>query len=283
MASPSVSLDPADYRDLVRRALAEDLGSGDLTSNAIVGPEQRGRGTLLAKSPCTLAGLEIALEAFRQADPAVRHTFHCRDGDAVEAGSVIGEISGAARALLLAERTALNFLQHLSGIATLTRRTVEAGGGRIAILDTRKTMPTFRRLEKYAVRVGGGTNHRFGLDDGILIKENHIRLAGGIGAAVERARAAAGGLPIEVETQTLDDVEAALAAGAPAILLDNMALDEIRESVRRIAGRATVEVSGGVTRERVPELASTGADCASSGALTQSAPASDISFEIEPA
>jgi nicotinate-nucleotide pyrophosphorylase (carboxylating) len=283
MRVPSAPLDPAAYRDLVRRALAEDLGQGDVTSNAIVGPGQRARGTLLAKSACTLAGLDVAMEAFRQADPEVRPSLRLSDGQSCEPGTVIGDVTGLARALLAAERTALNFLQHLSGIATLTRRCVEAGGGRIAILDTRKTTPTFRALEKYAVRMGGGVNHRRGLDDGVLIKDNHIRLAGGVAEAVARMRAARPGLPIEVETQTLDEVEAALAAGVPIVMLDNMPLDRIREAVRRSRGRARIEVSGGVTRERIPDLAASGADCASSGALTQSAPAADISFELEPA
>lgn len=283
MTLPAGPLDPAAYRDLVRRALAEDLGTGDLTSDAVVGPGQRARGILLAKSACTLAGLDVAAEVFRQLDPAVCLSFQRGDGQSCEPGTVIGDVTGLARALLAAERTALNFLQHLSGIATLTRRLVEASGGRIAILDTRKTTPTFRLLEKYAVRAGGGVNHRLSLDDGVLIKDNHIRLAGGVAEAIARMRAAGGGLPIEVETQTLDEVEAALAAGVPIVLLDNMSLDQIREAVRRIRGRAKTEVSGGVTLERIPDLAASGADCVSSGALTQSAPAADISFELEPA
>ena len=283
MTVPFGPLDPAGYRDLVGRALAEDLGTGDLTSDAIVGPSQRARGILLAKSACTLAGLDVAAEVFRQLDPGVCLSFQRGDGQSCDPGTVIGDVTGLARALLAAERTALNFLQHLSGIATLTRRLVEASGGRIAILDTRKTTPTFRLLEKYAVRAGGGVNHRLSLDDGVLIKDNHIRLAGGVAEAIARMRAAGPGLPIEVETQTLDEVEAALSAGAPIVLLDNMSLDQIREAVRRIRGRAKTEVSGGVTLERIPDLAASGADCVSSGALTQSAPAADISFELEPA
>jgi nicotinate-nucleotide pyrophosphorylase (carboxylating) len=276
-------LDPAAYRDLVRRALSEDLGRGDLTSRAVVRPADRARGILLAKSPCTLAGLDVAMETFRQLDPEVRVTRYCADGQACEPGTVIGEAIGLAGALLAAERTALNFLQRLSGIATLTRRFVEAGGGRIAILDTRKTTPTMRQLEKYAVRMGGGVNHRMALDDAVLIKDNHIRLAGGVAGAVARMRDAGLGLPIEVEAQTLDEVDAALSAGADIVLLDNMPLDLIREAVQRCRGRARTEVSGGVTLARIPELAATGADSASSGALTQSAPAADISFELEPA
>jgi nicotinate-nucleotide pyrophosphorylase (carboxylating) len=182
--------------------------------------------------------------------------------------------------LLVGERTALNFLQRLSGIATLADRFVQATGGRITVLDTRKTTPTLRTLEKYAVRAGGATNHRFGLFDAVLIKDNHIALAGGVGAAVAKARAAQPGLPIEVEADTLAQVDDALAAGAETILVDNMSTHEIRDAVRRSGGRAKIEISGGVTLDRIPELAATGADCVSAGALTHSAPAVDISFDI---
>ncbi len=183
--------------------------------------------------------------------------------------------------MLTAERTALNFLQRLSGIATLTRRFVDAAAGRITILDTRKTTPTLRALEKYAVRAGGGANHRSGLDDGILIKDNHIRLGGGVATTVRRMKAAGLEMPMEVEAQSLDQVDEAIDAGADVILLDNLSTEEIREAVRRIAGRAKVEISGGVTLDRMPELAATGADYVSVGALTHSAPAVDLSFELE--
>jgi nicotinate-nucleotide pyrophosphorylase (carboxylating) len=276
-------LEPAVYRDLVRRALEEDLGRGDLTSDALVQPDQRGRGIFMAKSACVLAGVDVAAEVFRQLDDSARVAFSWSDGDECSPGTIIGEVTGRARALLAAERTSLNFLQHLSGIATLTRRFVVAGGGRITILDTRKTLPTFRALEKYAVRAGGGTNHRMALDDGILIKDNHIRLLGGVAPAVANMKSAGAGLPIEVETQTLEEVDAALNAGADILLLDNMGIDDIREAVRRARGRAKTEISGGVTLERLPQLAATGADFVSSGALTHSAPAVDISFEIEAA
>jgi nicotinate-nucleotide pyrophosphorylase (carboxylating) len=195
---------------------------------------------------------------------------------------VVAEVRGSAAALLTAERTALNFLQRLSGIATLTRRFVEAAGGGITILDTRKTTPTLRALEKYAVRAGGGSNHRGGLDDGILIKDNHVRLAGGIATAVQRMKEARREMPIEVEVQSLADVDAAVAAGADVILLDNLSLDEIRRAIHAIGGRAQTEISGGVTLERMPELARTGADYVSIGALTHSAAAVDLSFELEP-
>jgi nicotinate-nucleotide pyrophosphorylase (carboxylating) len=183
--------------------------------------------------------------------------------------------------MLTAERTALNFLQRLSGIATVTRQFVDASGGTITVLDTRKTTPTLRVLEKYAVRAGGATNHRSGLDDGILIKDNHIRLGGGVATALRRMKAARHEMPIEIEAQSLEQVDEAIAAGADVILLDNLSLEEVREAVRRIGGRAKTEISGGVTLDRIPQLAATGADYVSVGALTHSAPAVDLSFELE--
>lgn len=281
--APLPTLDASTYRELVRRALKEDLDGGDITTDAIVGQGDRARGTLLAKSPCTLAGLDVALEVFAQLDPQVGHTFHFHDGDECAAGVAIGHVVGSARALLSGERTALNFLQHLSGIATMARHFVGAGGGAITILDTRKTTPTMRAIEKYAVRAGGATNHRMSLNDGVMIKDNHIRLGGGIANAVRQVRAFGAKPVVEVEVETLDEVDEALEAGADILLLDNMTTDDIREAVRRSRGRAKTEISGGVTLARIPELASTGADFVSSGALTHSAPAADISFEIEPA
>lgn len=280
-AVPFEPLEPALYRELVRRALAEDLGWGDVTTEGTVGREQRGRGFIVAKSACVVAGLEVAAETFRQLDPAVIFTARRADGDRCEVGVLVAEVRGSAAAMLTAERTALNFLQRLSGIATLTRTCVDAAPG-VTILDTRKTTPTLRALEKYAVRAGGGVNHRKGLDDGILIKDNHVRLAGGVEQAVGRMKAAGQELPIEVEAQSLADVDAALAAGADIILLDNLPLEHIREAVRRVAGRARTEISGGVTLETLPDLARSGADYVSIGALTHSAPAADLSFEVEP-
>lgn len=279
---PFAPLDPALYREAVRRALAEDLGWGDVTTEATVDASLRARGVILAKCDCVIAGLDVAAEAFRQLDPGVVFTAMRSDGDRCPPGTVVAEVRGAAAAMLTAERTALNFLQRLSGIATLTRRFVDASRGGITILDTRKTTPTLRVFEKYAVRAGGGTNHRAGLDDGILIKDNHISLGGGVGAAVRRMKAARQEMPIEIEAQTLNQVDEAIAAGADVILLDNLSTQEIREAVRRIGGRAKIEISGGVTLERIPELAGTGADYVSVGALTHSAPAADLSFEIEP-
>jgi nicotinate-nucleotide pyrophosphorylase (carboxylating) len=281
-SEPFGPLDPALYRESVRRALAEDFGWGDVTTDATILPATRGRGTFLAKAHCVVAGLDVALEVFRQLDPAVAITIHHADGSRCQPGDVIAVLDGLARPLLTAERTALNYLLRLSGIATVTRRYVDAAAGRIVVLDTRKTTPGLRHLEKYAVRAGGGTNHRLALDDGILIKDNHIRLAGGVGVAMQRMRAAEVDMPIEIEVQSLEQLDDALAAGATRILADNLSPDELREVVRRTRGRAQVEVSGGVTLERLDAIADTGAEFVSVGALTHSAPAVDISFEIEP-
>jgi nicotinate-nucleotide pyrophosphorylase (carboxylating) len=269
------------YVELIRAALAEDIGAGDITSAATIPEALRARGTLLAKSALVVAGLDLAAETFRQLDPAVVFEVRWGDGAHVQPGDVIATATGRARALLTAERTALNILQRLSGIATLTSGFVTAAAGRITVLDTRKTTPGWRHLEKYAVRCGGGTNHRQRLDDGVLIKDNHKRLAGGVRAAVAAAMAGAHGLPIEVEVEDLAELDEALAAGAPRILLDNFTTYDIRLAVERIAGRAKVEISGGVTLERISQLGSTGADFVSVGALTHSAPAVDISFELE--
>jgi nicotinate-nucleotide pyrophosphorylase (carboxylating) len=270
-----------EFRDLVSRALAEDVGTGDVTTHATVPASARGHGVLLAKSRLVVAGLAVAAAAFELVDPAAAVSRRVDDGAVCEPGTVIGDVRGPARALLTAERVALNFLQRLSGVATITRRFVEASGGTITILDTRKTTPTLRALEKYAVRVGGGTNHRFGLYDAFLIKDNHIRLAGGIASAVLAARRHRPDLAVEVEAQSLQQVDDALAAGVDVLLVDNLPLDAVREAVGRARGRAKVEISGGVTLDRIPALAATGADYVSVGALTHSAPAADISLEIE--
>jgi nicotinate-nucleotide pyrophosphorylase (carboxylating) len=279
---PFEPLDPGLYREIVRRALAEDLGWGDVTTDATVPATVRARGIIQAKSACVVAGVDVAAEAFRQLDPAAVFTVRRRDGSACNAGDVIADVRGTAASMLTAERTALNLMQRMTGIATLTRRFVDAAGGRITILDTRKTTPTLRALEKYSVRAGGGTNHRAGLDDGILIKDNHIRLAGGVGEAVRRMKAARQEMPIEIEAQSLEQVDEAIQAGADVILLDNLSTPQMKDAIARIAGRAKVEISGGVTLERIPELAATGADYVSIGALTHSAPAADLSFELEP-
>ena len=279
---PFQPLDPALYREVVRRALAEDLGWGDITTEATVPQDLRARGVILAKSRCVIAGLDVAAEAFSQLDPGCTFERKHKDSDRCEPGTVVAELHGRAAAMLTAERTALNFVQRLSGIATLTRSFVDAANGTITILDTRKTTPTLRPLEKYAVRAGGGTNHRAGLDSGILIKDNHIRLAGGVKNAVERMKATDPEMPIEIEAQSLEQIDDAIAAGVNIILFDNMPTDVIREGVKRVAGRAQIEISGGITLARIPELAKTGANYVSIGALTHSAPAADISFELEP-
>lgn len=275
-------LDPAQYRATIRRALDEDIGAGDVTTEATVSPTDRARGVFLVKAECILAGLDIAVETFRQLEPDIEAILRKRDGERCGPGDEVAEIVGSARALLIGERTALNFLQRLSGIATRARRFVDAAGGRITVLDTRKTTPTLRVLEKYAVAAGGAANHRVGLFDAILIKDNHVRLAGGVKAAIARSRERRPDMAVEIEAQSLRQVDEALDAGADIVLADNLSTDEVRETVRRARGRAKVEISGGVTLERIPELAATGADFVSVGALTHSVPVVDISFEIEP-
>lgn len=278
---PFEPLDPSLYRETVRRALAEDLGWGDLTTDGVIDETQRARGSLIAKSRLIVAGLDIACEAFLQLDPSAKISKHVQDSHAAEPGTVIADVTGYAGPLLTAERTALNFLQQLSGIATLTRRFVDAAAGRCTVLDTRKTAPTLRTLAKYAVRCGGGTNHRAGLDDGLMIKDNHIRLSSGIKDAVMKLRQAGHDMPVEVEAQSLEQVDEALAAGVDILMIDNMSLDDMREAIRRARGKAKIEISGGVTLERMGELAALGADYVSVGALTHSAPSADISFELE--
>jgi nicotinate-nucleotide pyrophosphorylase (carboxylating) len=274
-------LDPVLYRDLVAGSLAEDVGSGDITTAAIVPGDTRGRGTFLTKAQVVVAGLDVAREVFRQVDSSVVFEAWRRDGDACEPGAELARVTGRAAALLVAERTALNLLQALSGMATLTRAFVEAAGPGIGILDTRKTPPLQRALAKYAVRCGGGRNHRTGLFDGILIKDNHIRIAGSIGEAVRRVRASRTTRPIEVEAQDLAQVDEAIAAGVDIIMLDNLDDAATAAAIARIGGRARVELSGNMTLTRVRALAASGADFISVGALTHSAPAADISLEIE--
>jgi len=269
------------YAKLVREALAEDIGSGDVTTKATVGEEAKARGTLLAKSALVVAGLEVATEVFRQLDPEVVVEVRWGDGAHVQPLDAIAEVTGRASALLTGERTALNILQRLSGIATLTDKFVTAAAGRITVLDTRKTTPGWRDLEKYAVRCGGGTNHRERLDAGVLIKDNHKRLGGGIAAAVKAAQAAGHESAVEVEVESLEELDEALQAGAPRILLDNFTNYDIRQAMERIGNKAVVELSGGITLDRIPELATTGAQFVSVGALTHSAPSADISFELE--
>lgn len=268
---------------LVALALEEDLGSaGDVTSLALIPAELQGEGEFLVKEELVLAGLEPVLRTFRAVDPRVEVSFQAAEGERISAGTVIGKVQGSMRSILTAERTALNFLQRLSGVATNAARASEAlKGTHTRILDTRKTTPGWRTLEKNAVRVGGGLNHRFGLYDGVLIKDNHIAAVGSIAEAVKRARSHVHHLmKIEVEVVDLAGVDEALAAGADVILLDNMDLETMTRAVKRIAGRARVEASGGVTLERLPEIARTGVDFVSMGALTHSARAMDISLNV---
>jgi len=265
----------------VAAALDEDIGSGDVTTEACVPPDLTMRARIGAKQPGVVAGLAAAREAFGQLCPDLSFDARVSDGCRVEAGDVIAEVSGRARGLLSAERTALNFLQHLSGIATLAAKFVAAlEGTRAVIVDTRKTTPGMRLLEKAAVRAGGGRNHRFALYDGVLIKDNHIRAAGGIAAAVQTARQSASHLlAVEVEVTTLEQLDEALAAGADVVMLDNMDLATLREAVQRVDGKAVVEASGGVTLDNVSQIADSGVDLISVGAITHSAPALDISME----
>lgn len=269
--------------DLLQRALNEDLGQGDVTSEAIFSPGHSSRGFLLAKQEFMLAGGEVFARVFELLDARVGVTFSRRDGEAVKQGERFADLAGPTRSILSGERIALNFLQHLSGIATETRRYVEACGDSGAmIVDTRKTTPGLRMLEKYAVTVGGGQNHRFGLNSMILIKDNHIRAAGGITPAVRLVRAKSSPfLKIEVETEDLLQVREALAAGVDVIMLDNMPTERIAEAVRVINGQALVEVSGKVTYEQIETLAGLGVDIISSGALTHSVKAVDISLKFE--
>ena len=273
------------YEDVVRRALAEDLGrAGDLTTDAIVAPDLAGRAAIVARAAGRVAGLEPALFAFRVLDPDCRVEVHHPDGDDVEAGAVVARVFGRARALLTAERTALNLLGRLSGIATATRDVVaRLHGLPTRVADTRKTTPGLRALEKYAVRVGGGSSHRQGLDDAVLVKDNHLALAGGVAEAVRRVRASLVGhmVRVEVEVDTLAQLDAALALGVDAVLLDNMDAATLREAVARAHGRALTEASGGIRPETVRAVAETGVDVVSLGWLTHSAPALDVALDVE--
>ena len=277
---------PLMYEPLVRTALLEDLGrAGDITADAIVPADQRATLVLRARQPGVVAGLDIARCAFQMVAPAITLNAERADGSAVAPGEIIATIDGPARGLLTGERTALNFLCHLSGVATATASLVTAVRGTGAhIVCTRKTTPGLRTLEKYAVRAGGGSNHRFGLDDAVLIKDNHIALAGDIGTAVARAKARAGHLvKIEVEVDTLSQLERALALGVDAVLLDNMSVEQLKKAVAMAAGKVITEASGGITAASAPAIAATGVDLISVGWLTHSAAALDIALDyLEP-
>jgi nicotinate-nucleotide pyrophosphorylase (carboxylating) len=270
-------------KETVARALAEDVGAGDVTTAATVPEDARARAVITQKAPGVIYGLDAAEEAFRQLDPDATFDRLVDEGIWRDEGGPVLAVEGSARALLTAERTALNFLGRLSGVATLSARAVKSIEGTGArVLDTRKTTPGLRALEKAAVAAGGGTNHRAGLYDAILIKENHAALAGGVGPAVRAAAAYAPGLTLEVEARTPEEVDEALAAGAPWILLDNMSPPQLRDAVQRVGGRAKLEASGGFTLDTLRDAASTGVDFVSVGALTHSAPALDLSLILEP-
>ena len=274
---PAIMLEP-----LVRAALLEDLGrAGDITTDAIVPADRRTRTALVARQPGVVAGLDLAAMAFRLIDPAIELAIQRPDGSALEPGDLIAEVSGPARGVLTAERVALNFLCHLSGIASATSRIVAAVRPHKArITCTRKTMPGMRALQKYALRVGGGSNHRFGLDDAVLIKDNHVAIAGGVRAALERARAAVGHLvKIELEVDTLAQLDEALSVGIDAVLLDNMSPDMLRQAVGMVAGRAITEASGRITPETAPAIAAAGVDLISIGWLTHSVAVLDIGLD----
>ena len=278
LSLPDIMIEPA-----VRAALLEDLGrAGDITSDAVIPPEAQARVALVAREHGVVAGLDFARIAFALVDPAIRFTPRLDDGARLQPSDIIAEIEGPARGILTAERVALNFLGHLSGIASATRGIADAiAHTRAKISCTRKTTPGLRFAEKYAVRAGGGANHRFGLDDAILIKDNHIAIAGGVGVAMTRARSAAGHLvKIEIEVDTLDQLDEALAHGPDAILLDNMKPDTLREAVRRIDGRAIAEASGRINAETAPAIAESGVDLLSAGWLTHSARVLDIGLDF---
>ncbi|HWJ58031.1 MAG TPA: carboxylating nicotinate-nucleotide diphosphorylase [Sphingomicrobium sp.] len=270
-----------DLDDFVDLLLAEDLGiGGDVTSTATIPADTRFTAEMNCREPIVVAGLAIAEAIFRRLDSEVEIETLCADGDRAEPGTVLMRLTGNARAMLTAERSALNILQHLSGIATLTRHYVDAFDGTGAILlDTRKTVPGLRLLDKYAARMGGATNHRLRLDDGLLIKDNHVGIAGDVAEAVRRARSANTGLQIQVEVDRIAQIEPALEAGAERLLLDNMPPPMLREAVAIVAGRVPLEASGGVTLETIRAIAETGVDFISVGRITQSAPAVDIGLD----
>jgi nicotinate-nucleotide pyrophosphorylase (carboxylating) len=273
--------DGFDLDEFVRRVLAEDLGKGgDVTSKATIAEDARFAAEMNARQTVVAAGLPIAAAFFRVLDPKVHLEILANDGDRVEHGETLMLVSGNARAMLAGERSALNTLQHLSGIATMTRQYVDAIAGTGAVLlDTRKTIPGLRILEKYAARMGGAQNHRMRLDDGVLIKDNHVAVCGDVADAVRRAKAANTGLQVQVEVDRIDQIEPALAAGADRLLLDNMDPAQLREAVKLVAGRVALEASGGVTLETIRFLAETGVDFISVGRITQSAPAVDIGLD----
>jgi len=279
----AMQIDQRVLENVVRMALQEDIGNGDVTTNSIVPPGTPGTGKLLAKEPGIIAGLDVAEATFRMVDPHLTITRLVKDGDVVAKGQILMEVVGSARSILTGERVALNFLQRMSGIATRTAKFVELVRYYNAkIVDTRKTTPGLRALEKYAVQIGGGRNHRFGLFDAVLIKDNHIEIAGGVKQAIMKARhQIPHTMKVEVEVETLEMIDEALEVKADIIMLDNMTPDLMRDAVEKIAGRALIEASGGVTEETIVDIAKTGVDFISIGALTHAIKSLDISLDIE--
>jgi nicotinate-nucleotide pyrophosphorylase (carboxylating) len=272
---------PQDVSDVIRRALAEDIGHGDVTTSLLIPEEKESKAHVIAKGTFIVAGLPFLKEVFRIIDPSVSLKYFFHDGNQVKRGDIIAEIAGKTRSLLSAERVSLNILQRLSGIATLTSQYVEkVKGFKAKVIDTRKTSPCLRFMEKYDVKMGGGGNHRFGLFDGILIKDNHIQAVGSVGEAMKRAKGGHHLTKIEVEVGNIHDLKDALAAGADIIMLDNMSIDDMKEAVAVVNGKVLLEASGNVTLERIGKIAGTGVDYISVGALTHSAPAADISLKI---
>ncbi|MBF0449958.1 MAG: carboxylating nicotinate-nucleotide diphosphorylase [Candidatus Magnetomorum sp.] len=270
-------------KTLVQIALEEDIGSGDITTKALVDPDLCGKATIIAKQELVIAGLEMVNSVYQALSPNNQFIPNCQDGDTITTGQMVCEIKGSLCSLLEGERTALNFLQRMSGIATQTRRYVNLLNRKKPLLvDTRKTLPGWRRLEKIAVRIGGAMNHRMGLYDGVLIKDNHIMVSGGIGPAIACIRQKVSHLTkIEIEVENFDQLEQALAAKVDVIMLDNMTINDIHLAVQKINGQALVEVSGGITLEHIQKIADTGVDIISIGALTHSAQAVDLSMQIE--
>ncbi|MGE5389748.1 MAG: carboxylating nicotinate-nucleotide diphosphorylase [Deltaproteobacteria bacterium] len=273
----------AGFNDLIKRALAEDIGHGDMTTGSLVKADMEVSGIFLAKARGVLAGIEVSQAVFETLDPEVSFMIHKKDGEIIDPGDILARVEGSAATLLTGERLALNFVQRLSGIATKTRQFVDLiGDSTVRLVDTRKTTPGLRVLEKYAVTIGGGYNHRFGLYDGVMIKDNHIAVAGGITPAIQQVRAKVPHtLKIEVEVDTLEQLKEALTAGADIILLDNMDLATLKKAVKMTKGKALLEASGGINEKSIAAVAKTGVDLISSGALTHSAVSLDISFDIE--
>lgn len=278
-------IDTSAVDRIIQLALEEDLSHGDITTQILIDPREEGIAKVIAKEEIVLAGREVFERTMNRVDPYISINHRFSDGSEISGGSVIMTVTGPVVSILAAERTALNFLCHLCGVATMTRAFVRAipEGARAKITDTRKTLPGLRALEKYAVRCGGGINHRSSLGGGILIKDNHIAICGGVAQAVAKAKSnCTPSHRIEIEVSSLEEIDSALSTGAEIIMLDNMQVPEIIEAMKRIAGRAMVEVSGNITVEKVPEIARTGVDFISVGAITHSAMSADISLEIEP-